>query len=239
MYAAAGRPSAVGRAAVLVGGAIFVISLVGFVYVYLRHWDVAATGSVWRPALFDIGLFTLFALHHSLFARLGIRGWVQKRVSPRYERSVYVWVSSLLFVAVYLGWHPVPGVLWTLSGLPAAVFTAVQLAAGLLSVQAARRLDVFDLAGLRQGFDLASSRPPGLVTGGLYNLVRHPVYLGWVLFVWPTPVMTGTRLVFAAISTAYLVAAVPLEERTLTQTFGPEYTAYTRRVRWRMIPGVY
>ena len=109
----------------------------------------------------------------------------------------------------------------------------------LISVGSARRLDVLDLAGVNQGFDRSTTRPAGLVSDGVYGLVRHPIYLGWLLIVWLTPVMTGTRLVFAAVSTAYLVAAVPFEERGLRRLFGAEYDAYERRVRWRMLPFVY
>jgi protein-S-isoprenylcysteine O-methyltransferase Ste14 len=69
--------------------------------------------------------------------------------------------------------------------------------------------------------------------------VRHPIYLGWFLMVFGVPVMTGTRLVFALSSCAYLVVAVPLEERTLQQTTGGKYDEYKRQVRWRILPGVY
>jgi protein-S-isoprenylcysteine O-methyltransferase Ste14 len=51
--------------------------------------------------------------------------------------------------------------------------------------------------------------------------------------------MTGTRLVFAAVSTAYMVLAVPFEERDLRRAFGPAYAGYARRVRWRMLPFIY
>jgi protein-S-isoprenylcysteine O-methyltransferase Ste14 len=57
--------------------------------------------------------------------------------------------------------------------------------------------------------------------------------------VWFAPVMTGSRLTFAIVSTAYLVIAVPFEERALRRDFGARYDDYRRRVRWRMVPGVY
>jgi len=73
----------------------------------------------------------------------------------------------------------------------------------------------------------------------VYGFVRHPLYFAWVLMVFAAPSMTGTRLVFAVLSTAYLAMAIPWEERTLVQVFGPEYEAYRRAVRWRMLPGIY
>ena len=80
---------------------------------------------------------------------------------------------------------------------------------------------------------------PRLRHDSLYGLVRHPIYFAWLLMVWPAPVMTGSRLTFAALTTLYLVVAIPLEERSLRKAFGPAYDHYRRRVRWRMLPGVY
>ena len=51
--------------------------------------------------------------------------------------------------------------------------------------------------------------------------------------------MTGDRLAFAALTTLYLVVAIPLEERSLRRSFGDDYARYARDVRWRMIPFIY
>jgi protein-S-isoprenylcysteine O-methyltransferase Ste14 len=69
--------------------------------------------------------------------------------------------------------------------------------------------------------------------------VRHPLYFAWLLFVFATPHMTFTRLEFAVLSSAYLALAIPLEERALINAFGESYLTYQRKVRWRMLPGVY
>ena len=81
--------------------------------------------------------------------------------------------------------------------------------------------------------------PEPFVVRGAYGLVRHPIYLGWFLMVWPTPLMTGGRLTFAAISSFYLLIAIPWEERSLAQQHGEAYLRYTRQVRWRVLPGLY
>jgi protein-S-isoprenylcysteine O-methyltransferase Ste14 len=78
-----------------------------------------------------------------------------------------------------------------------------------------------------------------LTIRGPYRWVRHPIYLGWVLVVFGAPAMTTGRLLFAAVSTIYLVVAIPLEERSLAVEFGTAYSAYQRQVRWRLIPGVW
>ncbi len=235
------RSSPAGAAFVLIGGVIFVASLLGFVHAWFFRWGqpAGASGSAVVAIAVDVLLFTAFAMHHSAFARLGVRDWVRAHVAAAYERTTYVWISSVLFFAVYAAWQPVPGVAWQTSGVVAGALYALEALGMGIAVRAAARLDVLDLAGVRQGFGLVSPRPATIVADGLYGFVRHPIYFGWLLIVWCPPVMTGTRLVFAAISTAYLVVAVPLEERALRITFGPTYAAYARHVRWRMLPGVY
>jgi protein-S-isoprenylcysteine O-methyltransferase Ste14 len=189
--------------------------------------------------LVDTLLFTAFAVHHSVFARLGLRHWMTRHVSARLERSVYVWAASLLLAAVVAAWQPVPGEVWRVAGLPAIALLVVQIAGIVVTLRASAALDVLSLAGVRQAFGTAAPASAHLIDTGLYSVVRHPVYFGWVLMVWPTPTMTGTRFVFAAVSTLYLALAIPLEERSLRTQFGAAYNAYAARVRWRMVPGIY
>jgi len=229
------------RGSVLVGGVAFVASLLYFAFVYLGRFGDAGDPSLARvrPTLINLALFSGFALHHSVFARVGLKDAVARLVSPAYERSVYVWGSSLLFAAVCILWQPVPGTLWTAPAALTPLLLAAQGIGGGLAVLAASKLDVLELAGLRQATAQRQPSDPTLLRSGPYAVVRHPVYLGWLMFVWLTPEMTGTRLVFAAVSTFYLALAVPFEERDLTRLFGPSYTEYKREVRWRMLPLVY
>ena len=127
-------------------------------------------------------------------------------------------------------------------------------------MRSSAQLDVLDLAGVRP---LIAREPPPeagspaangdlssvarsaeeehvpLVTTGLYRFVRHPLYFAWTVFVFAAPHMTLTRFTFAAVSTAYLAIAIPLEERALIRVFGGRYREYQHDVRWRMIPGLY
>jgi len=229
------------RGSVLVGGVAFVASLLYFAYVYFGRFGDPVDPSLprLRPTLVNIALFSAFAFHHSAFARVGLKDAIARLVSPDYERSVYVWASSLLFAAVCSLWQGVPGTLWT---APAAVQPLMLAAQGVgagLAVFAASKLDVLELAGLRQATTRRAQSVPALLRSGPYAVVRHPVYLGWIMLVWVTPEMTGTRLVFAAVSTLYLALAVPFEERDLSRLFGPGYADYKREVRWRMLPFVY
>jgi protein-S-isoprenylcysteine O-methyltransferase Ste14 len=233
-------PDRLRTAAGLAGAALFAASLVytGVVYVW-RFGDAGGSASARpRAIVIDVVLFTMFAIHHSVFARLGVKAWIARR-APQLERTIYVAVSSLLFIGVMAAWQPVPGAVWRVGPPVSLLFAGVQLAGVVLTLVAARELDVFALAGLRQAAGRDTDRPAVLVRTGTYGFVRHPVYFAWLLMVWPAPFFTGSRAIFAIVSTAYLVLAVPMEERTLRRVFGRAYEDYARTVRWRMLPFVY
>lgn len=222
----------------MAGGLLFVGALLYFVFCYAWRFTEAA-GASFAAIPIDILLFTIFAAHHSLFARTGLKSAVLRLARPELERSIYVWIASLLFIGVCAAWRPVPGLLWHLEGAAAWGFRTAQFIAMLFAVASAKRLDVLSLAGLRQTLRPDAPAPTALDDRGPYRLVRHPIYLGWFVLVWSAPLMNGTRAVFAAVSCVYLVLAIPFEERDLRRTFGHAYADYARRVRWRVLPGVY
>jgi protein-S-isoprenylcysteine O-methyltransferase Ste14 len=230
------------RALQVTGALLFVISLTTGGHAYFWRFDaVAATGSSpWRPLAIDVALFSLFALHHSVLARTRLKQALHARVGIDVERAVYVIAASLLFLACTRLWQPLPGTWYALSGWAWWLGVAVQGAGVLVTLLAARTLSLKELMGLdpsRQASPRNDARP--LETRGLYRFVRHPIYFGWLLFVGGAPLMTSTRLLFAVISIAYLAIAIPFEERALVANFGAPYEAYRRRVRWRLLPGVY
>jgi protein-S-isoprenylcysteine O-methyltransferase Ste14 len=225
------------------GGALFVASLAYFLYSYLyRFGRPVPDGPVLWPVFADCLLFSAFALHHSLFARTPVKAWMRAVAPPALERSVYTWIASLLFIAACWAWQPVPGRLYELEGPWRRMAEAAQMAGIVLTVLAARALDVLDLAGIRAVTRARTGAPPAhvpLSTTGVFGIVRHPLYFGWALLVLAASDMTATRAVFALVSTAYLAMAISWEERGLVETFGADYERYRRRVRWRMVPFVY
>jgi protein-S-isoprenylcysteine O-methyltransferase Ste14 len=238
------------------GATLFLASLLYFAYFYLVRLGQPApvsAASVATAVAVNALLFSSFALHHSVFARTGVKARLARLLPQGLERSAYVWLASLLFLAVCLLWQPVPGIAWQATGVLRWLLHAVQLGGLALTLQSAARIDIWELAGVRQA-RIAGSRsaPPEaaspapataadsqLSISGPYRWLRHPIYLGWVMLVFGVPTMTMGRLLFASISTLYLIVAIPFEERSLTQEFGASYTDYQERVRWRLVPGVW
>jgi methanethiol S-methyltransferase len=229
-----GLPGTTGRGA-WVGALLFVISLAAFLFSYAVTF--AGQPVLSRPvedAVVNLLLFALFAVHHSLFARTRIRAWVARTVPALPERTLFVCAASVLLLVVCWFWRLLPGTLWQVAGMPAALLHAVQFAGLLLVIRSAAVVGVRDLAGLS-----TSHGAPEVKVRGPYRWVRHPIYAGWLLLTFGVPLMSTTRFVFAAASAAYLLIAIPLEERTLRSMTPQGYARYATQVRWRLVPGVY
>ena len=234
------RAGLVGRTTAWLGGGAFVASLSLFAWCYADRFsptETAAGTGLAGPVAWNVGLFTVFALHHSVMARTGAKRWLTRVLPAALERSAYVWIASALFAWTCLAWQEVPGLVYRLDAPWKYAGTALQLAGVWIALRSADVLDVLDLAGIRQamGWQFA----PRFKVIGPYHLVRHPIYLGWVLITFGSPTMTATKLTFAIVSTLYLAAAIPFEEHSLVETFGDEYRGYQASVRWRMVPGIY
>lgn len=238
-------PTALARGLTCAGGLVFAASLACFLWFYLTGLDRRApTFDAPLAAGVNVALFAAFAAHHSVFARARMRAAVARAVSPYLERAVYVWAASVAFVLLCLWWQPFGAPLWTAEGVARVALRVLQSAGIAFTLWSAAALDPLGLAGIRQ---LDAPLPASGVeraTGSLrhtgpYGIVRHPIYLGWLLITWPAPTMTPSHLLFAAVSTTYLLVAVEFEERSLRQIFGEAYDDYSRNVKRKMVPGIY
>jgi methanethiol S-methyltransferase len=238
-------PPAPARAFAWGGTVLFFASLSYFLYSYAVTFGETVnrgaaadsdTGIV-GATTFNVALFTAFALHHSVFAREPVRAWVVRLVPDYLERSWYVWIASLLFIAVCALWQPLPGIAWRVEGAWRPVSYVVQAVGIWLTLHSAAIIDIFELSGVRQ----LSPRggPMEFKTSGPYGWVRHPIYTGWIVLVFAAPTMTMTRLVFAMVSSAYLLIAIPFEERSIRAASNGAYDAYAGHVRWKLVPGLY
>lgn len=209
--------------------------MIGFVggFVTPTRLDGELRGPIGEALVINLLLAAVFALQHSGMARPGFKRWWTGAAPAAIERSGYVLASNLVLVLVFWQWRPIGGLVWELQH-PAARGAAWMLfAVGWLTVLATTCLiNHFDLFGLRQVWLYFRHRPYTelkFVTPGPYRLVRHPMYVGWLLAFWATPRMTVAHLVFAILMTAYILTAIRFEERDL-MTVHDRYADYRRRV---------
>ena len=240
----AATPSASARLFAWLGAVLFFVSLAYFLFSYVTTFGVPAVGRDRTPAVaWNTTLFTLFAVHHSVFARECVRRWVTRLVPAPLERSFYVWIASLILIAVCALWRPVPGVAWDAGGMLLWALRLLQATGVWLSLRSVAVLGIRELAGVTlpvaRRLQPAPASGPEFKTTGPYGWVRHPLYTGWFLMVFAAAPMTMTRLVFAAVSCAYLLIVIPLEERSMRTAAAGAYERYMAQVRWRLLPGVY
>ena len=138
------------------GAGLFVLSLSYFVYRYWTVFGMRADGPLRPPAVvWNVVLFSVFALHHSVFARERSRHALTQALGPL-ERSFYVWLASLLFIAVCWLWLPLSGVIWDVGGAARLILLFLQIGGLIFSVYSAAAIDIWELAGVRQ----LDSQPP-------------------------------------------------------------------------------
>jgi len=229
--------------AIAYGVFCYLLFLVSFLYaigfvanlVVPKGTDDGATESVTLAALIDLGLLSLFAVQHSVMARPAFKQWWVRYVAPPIERSTYVLCTSLVLLLLFWLWRPLPASVWEVTHpIAAGALWAVFGLGWAIVLGASFQIGHFDLFGLRQVYLYAKGQPYEPLpfqTPGLYGLVRHPLMVGFVLAFWATPTMTQGHLLFALVTTAYILVAIQLEERDLVAYHGDKYAAYQHQVR--------
>ena len=211
---------------------LYAIGFLGNVLVS-KTLDAAPAGD-WTSALVvDLLLLGLFAVQHSVMARPAFKRLITRVIPESIERSTYVLASSAALALLFWQWRPLGGSVWHVE----APFVRGLLHGGfafgwLLVLVTTFVINHFDLFGLRQtwrAFRGLPQRPLPFVTPVLYRAVRHPLYVGWLFAFWSTPDMTVTHLLFAVMTTGYILIAIQLEERDLVDAH-PQYAAYRQNV---------
>jgi len=230
--------------ALLYGTACYAVFLVTFLYAIPfvagfgvpKHIDNGIPASLPLAAGINLVLLTLFALQHSVMARPAFKRWWTRFVPTVVERSTFVLATSLVLALLFWQWRPLPLLIWDVEG-DAARWGLYGLSAlgWLLVLVSTFLINHFDLFGLRQVWRHARGQGPApeapFVVRALYRIVRHPIMLGFLIAFWATPTMSLGHLLFALVTTGYILVAVKfLEERDLVAHYGETYRAYQRRV---------
>src|SRR5262249_2157596 len=221
--------------AFLYGAVAYILFLGTFVYAIgfitglpvPKTIDSGPVGPVSEAILVNMLLMGLFAVQHSVMARKGFKRWWTQLVSPAVERSTFVLFATLALMLLLWQWRPIPTIVWQVSDPTVAMaLTGLSLFGWLIVLASTFMINHFELVGLHQVANHLVGRGMGearFKTPMLYKLVRHPIYLGFIVAFWAAPVMTAGHLLFAAVTTAYIFVGIMLEERDLIDQFGDEY----------------
>jgi methanethiol S-methyltransferase len=218
---------------VFLGTFLYAIAFVGGFGVP-RQLDGAPDTPLLTAFAINLALLTVFAVQHSLMARPWFKERWTQIVPWTIERSTYVLAASLALILLFWQWRPLGGIIWTVAHpIGQSILWALFAAGWGLVLVSTFLINHFDLFGLRQVWLPLVGRPYtrlGFTTPGPYRMVRHPIYLGFILAFWMTPTMTVAHLVFAVATTAYVLIAIQFEEHDLVTEHGATYEHYRRRV---------
>ena len=216
--------------------AVVIVYAIGFVtdLVVPKTINSGPAGPPVQAIAVDLLLMALFAVQHSVMARPQFKKWWTQFVPAPIERSTFVLFSSLALMLLFWQWQPILDVVWQVTNPTLADFLlGLGLFGWVLVFVSTFLINHFELFGLHQVANNLVGKPMPPVrfrTPLLYNLVRHPIYLGFIIFFWATPMMTAGHLLFATVTTAYIFVGIALEEHDLIAVFGDEYRRYRQRV---------
>ena len=190
-----------------------------------------------------LAAMAIYGVLHSVLASRVMKLWAESifgaPAARTWYRLFYNLVAVLTLLPVFWLIATTPDQpLWSVSQPWASAFRLVQLVGVIGAVIAVMQTGAFSFAGFSQLFEGGKGEERGvLVTGGLYRLVRHPIYTFSLLVLWFSPTFTVNSLAFALGATGYFLIGMIFEERKLTQEFGQSYIDYKSKTP-ALVPGL-
>ena len=206
--------------------------------------DDGETGPLTASMVVNISLLLLFAVQHNVMARPWFKDWWTRIVPRPIERSTYVALASLILMLLYWQWRPMPDVVWHVDNASGrAVLWTLYLLGWATVLYSSLVIDHFELFGLKQVWLHLIGREQSTTPfseRSLYRWVRHPLMLGFIIAFWAAPTMSQGRLLFAVVTTVWILIAIQIEERDLAHFLGEPYRDYRERtpmiVPWPRFP---
>ena len=215
--------------------AVAVGAMVIALYDGLRTGYGTLTGvSAW---LANLALLAQFPLLHSWLLSASGRRWLARLAPAEFARELaptnFALIGSLQVLATFALWSPTGIVLHEASGAGLWLFRALFAASWIFLVKA-----LYDAGlGLQTGSigwtAVLRARPVEygpFPTQGLFKSCRQPVYLGFALTLWTSPVHTLDGLVLAFAWTAYCVLGPLHKEARYLRIYGERFATYRQSI---------
>lgn len=217
---------------IFLGAILYLIGFVGNLFVP-KSIDTGEVISVGIAILIDIGLMSLFSIQHSVMAREPFKKkWINIIPKP-IERSTYVLLASIAIILLFLFWKPIPNIVWNYSeSITGYVLMSTSFLGWGILFLSTFLINHFHLFGLHQVYQHVAGKPEKFFPFSvpfLYRMVRHPLYLGFIIAFWATPLMTVGHLLFSTIMTLYIFIGIYHEEKDLIKMYGNDYLQYRKK----------
>jgi len=207
---------------------------IGFVgnFIVPKTIDSVPQAPLLQAILVNASLLLLFALQHSIMARPAFKSWWTKFIPHALERSTYVLLASLCLILMMWQWQPIGGIVWSIENeVIRTILFVTNLTGWLIVLISTFLINHFDLFGLRQTWSYFQGKTYVQLPFRLplfYKYVRHPLYLGFLIAFWSASTMTVAHLLFAILTTGYILTAIQFEEKDLIRQFGEKYREYRK-----------
>lgn len=180
--------------------------------------------------------FIFFAIVHSLLADPRFKSWGRKvlgKAFDRWQRLVYNLLALLMcFPFLFILTFMPDKAIYIIPAPWSWLMACIQLLAVIALLITLRETGIFYFVGLSQ-LQEPSSLPNGdkqLVTDGFYGSIRNPLFFFAAIFLWSSPIMTGSLIAFNILATVYFYMGARHEERSLKDEFGHVYEDYRKQV---------
>lgn len=212
---------------------LYLIAFVGNIPLIGVTVDRGPYGSLPAALTINVALIALFGIQHSVMARQGFKQAWTRIVPKQAERSVYVLAASVTLLIMFAFWRPIAGTVWSVEGIAAYLLWGLFGLGWVIVLLSTFLINHFELFGLQQAWLHVRGREaaaPQFRQPFFYKLVRHPLYSGFFIAFWATPVMSYGHLLLALGMSAYMLVAIRYEEEDLVGLFGQDYEDYQARV---------
>lgn len=182
-----------------------------------------------------------FSLIHSLTADKRFKQLIANMFSERlrhgWYRLFYNIVTLISIAPLFIYMIDISEVIYSIPSWLTPIFLIIQLIGIIGLGLSILQIDWLRFAGIKQVYAYLAGKPlplpdETLKTNGLYGFVRHPLYLFSLLFLWFTPTLTNTALIFNIMATLYFVFGSIIEEKRMVDYYGELYIKYQKDVPW-------